>query len=107
MSKLDTVVFMIESGVVVESKIRDLDGYIDETTTPRGVGPRLHVRENELWTWGHAGNNPRKLRELDTEDEAVEALEDHHYTDFWNSALSGGAFRTREEAEKFLTDGEV
>lgn len=40
---------------------------IDETTSPRGVEPRLHVRENEeegtweVWTWGVGGNNPRQF----------------------------------------------
>ena len=45
MSKLDQVVFLVENGQIIESKIRDLSGYIDETTTPRGVGPRYHTRD--------------------------------------------------------------
>lgn len=105
MSKLDQVVFLIENGKIVESKIRDLDGFIDETTTPHGIAPRFHVRENQLWTWGHAGNNPRMVREFDTEAEAVEAMEDHQATDFWNSDIL--SFGSREEAETFLRDGEV
>lgn len=50
----------------------------DETTTPKGVAPRLHVRENEtvdgmqfeVWTWGVGGNNPRREDAFGTEEEA-------------------------------------
>lgn len=101
MSKLDQVVFIIEDTQIVESSIRDLDGYIDETTTPHGVGARYHVRENELWTWGHAGNFPRLIRAYDTEAEAIEALEDSFAYDFWNSS-DFLAFATREAAEECL-----
>lgn len=100
MSKIDQVVFLIESGKIVESKIRDLDGFVDETTTPQGIAPRFHVRENQLWTWGYAGNNPRMVREFDTEAEAVEAMEDHFATDFFNSDIL--SFTTRADAEAFL-----
>lgn len=102
MSKLDQVVFLIEGGEIIESKIRDLDGFIDETTTPHGVAPRFHVRENQLWMWGYAGNNPRMVREFDTEAEAVEAMEDHQATDFWNSDIL--SFNTREEARAFILE---
>lgn len=44
MSKLDQVVFLIEDGKIKESAIRDLTGYIDTTTTPKGVAPRFHIR---------------------------------------------------------------
>ena len=45
MSKLDTEVFVIRDGQVVAVRVRDLDGFIEETTTPAGVGPRYHLRE--------------------------------------------------------------
>ena len=102
MSKLNTVVFLFENDQIVETTIGECSGYVDETTTPRGVGPRLHVRGNELWTWGHQGNFPRKLREFDTEEEAQEALEESFVYDFWHADLA--AFATREEAEQFLPD---
>lgn len=105
MSKLDQIVFLIENGKIVESKIRDLDGFIDETTTPWGIGPRFHVRENELWTWGHGGNNPRMLRDFDTEAEAVEEMEDFQAMDFYDSDIL--SFTTREQAQAFLRDDEV
>lgn len=104
MSKLDQVVFLVEDGDIVDSKIRDLDGYIDYTTTPKGVLPRYHVRGTELWTWGVGGNNPRMIRDFDTEAEAQEALEDTFYQDFWNCS-DFLAFSTREQAETFLRDG--
>lgn len=50
MSKLDQVVFLIEDGKIIESKIRDLSGYIEETTTPQGVGPVFHLREYPKFT---------------------------------------------------------
>lgn len=103
MSKLDQVVYVIEDGKIIESRIRDLDGYIEETTTPRGVGPRYHVRENELWTWGHQGSLPALIRAYDTEAEAQEALEDSFADDFWRCSEIL-AFATREAAEAALAE---
>ena len=31
--------------------------HADETTTPRGIAPRMFVKNNELRTWGVGGNN--------------------------------------------------
>lgn len=102
-SKLDTIVYLVEDGQIVETSIRDCGGYIDETTTPQGVGPRLHVRGAELWTWGPQGNFPHLVRSYDTEAEAQEALEESFVYDFWHAdAIT--AFSTHEEAEKFLAD---
>ena len=139
MGKLDQVVFLVENGKVVESKIRDLAGYIEETTTPNGVGPTYHTREYpkftvadgetfesrhiaeqyiadnaicseivvgksyELWTWGYCGNFPKKVDAFNTDAEALEALEETFYQDFWNSSYFN-AFATREQAELFLSD---
>lgn len=105
MSKLDTIVYLIENGAVVESSIRDLSNYIDETTTPHGIAPRYHTRGTELWTWGHQGNDPHMVCAYDTEAEAEEALEDTFAHDFWNCA-GILAFPNRADAEKFLRDGE-
>lgn len=50
----------------------------DETTTPKGVAPRLHIRETgesfELWTWGVNGNHPALVSIYDTEKEAYLAI---------------------------------
>lgn len=57
-----------------------VETFADETTTPKGVGARIHIRENkeygtfDLWTWGHQGNNPAYIRSYDTEEEANYAL---------------------------------
>lgn len=103
MSKLDQTVFLIEDGKIIESKICDLSGYIDETTTPLGVGPRYHTRGNELWTWGHAGNFPRMLETFDTDEEAEAALEESFYYDFTN-CNNLLWFWTREEAQNWLDE---
>lgn len=40
------------------------------TTAPDGVGPKFHLRGNELWTWGHQGQFPRCFETYDTKEEA-------------------------------------
>lgn len=102
MNKLDQIVYCIKNGAVVESRIRDLSGYIDETTTPLGVAPRYHVRGNELWTWGTGGNNPRRVQCCATEQEAQEALDETFYQDFLRSDIV--AFPTPEEASLYLSE---
>lgn len=52
MAKLDTEVFVIRDGHVVAVRVRDLDGFIEETTTPAGVGPRYHLREHPVFRVG-------------------------------------------------------
>ncbi len=74
-------------------------GSIDETTSPRGVAPRMHIRVNgycdwcveseglikvggnieeekdceiELWTWGTSGNYPAFVQSFETIEEAEE-----------------------------------
>lgn len=48
----------------------------DETTTPRGVAPRLYIVEKDencwhLKTWGVNGNNPAFIQEFETEEAAL------------------------------------
>lgn len=101
MSKLDQLAYVIEDGKVIERKIRDFTGFIEETTTPQGVAPRYHTRGNELWTWGHAGNFPKIVRSFETEGLAEQALEDTFLSDFWN-CQEITAFETRAQAENAL-----
>lgn len=54
----------------------------DQTTTPRGVGPRIHIRENEedgtyeIWTWGVNGNNSKFIETFDTRKDAEQDLKE-------------------------------
>jgi hypothetical protein len=100
-SKLDTIVYFIEDGQVKSDTIRSFDGYIDVTTTPHGVAPRNHVRGNELWTWGHAGNFPKMISRHETEAEAQAALEEGFVYDFWHQQ-DFMVFATAAEAERAL-----
>jgi len=86
----------------------------EETTSPRGVAKKLHIREKEqtcscwneeedtfdpdckkcdkghevvyqLWTWGISGNNPKLIETYDTETEAEDELFNKTYEyDFIN-----------------------
>lgn len=103
MSALNQTVYLVQNGQVIETTIGECDGYIDETTTPNGVAPRLHVRGKNVWTWGHGGNFPNLVREFDTEEEARAALEDTFVYDFWKCP-DILAFKTREAAEKLVRE---
>lgn len=72
-----------ETGEVEEGTFKEViqDYFRDETTSPRGVEPRLHIRQNDegkytIWTWGVRGNNPREYddREYDNEEDAQTRL---------------------------------
>jgi hypothetical protein len=83
----------------------------DETTTPRGVAPRLHSRYNEetnqweLWSWGISGNNPVNYNvSFDTEEEIENELFRLVYEfDFVDDDQRDTMFfETEEEAEAEL-----
>lgn len=98
-------VFTIEDGEVVEHILSDLcRDYADETTSPRGVEPRFHLRGTELWTRGVGGQNPDLVMACDSEEEAVHAL----YLSFRYDLISGDnnpiVYNTREEAENDLRE---
>jgi aspartyl-tRNA synthetase len=46
----------------------------DETTTPRGIAPRLYVEGNSLMTWGFRGNNNKIFATFKNKREATENL---------------------------------
>lgn len=46
----------------------------EETTTPRGNGPKIHARGNELWSWGHSGNNEELVHKFDSKEQADHAV---------------------------------
>lgn len=105
MNKYDETVFIVhvDDKEIEETSIRDFCGvsFIEETTTPRGIGPVYHVRGKELWTWGKGA--PRKVAAYDSEAEAQEALEDTFAYDFWECEHII-AFIDRESAEKCLAE---
>lgn len=63
----------------------------DETTSPRGVEPRLHIRKEdentfEIWDWGMSGNHPYFYGyTFDNEEDAelflFECWENERYSD--------------------------
>lgn len=63
--QLEATGFTINGKTINSTTYRDyLSDYgSDETTSPRGVAPRLHIREVEeeyqIWSWGVGGNHPR------------------------------------------------
>lgn len=99
MSKLDRVIYVIENGQIIETTARQMSGYIEQTTTPHGVAPKYHLRGNQLWTWGHAGNFPKMVRGYETEQEATEGLEETFWHDFSNHPDMPSWYFTRGEAE--------
>lgn len=88
----------------------DLHSFImesaDETTTPKGVGKRLHVRENDegtydLWTWGVNGNNPRYLETFETKKEVEDEILLMTYNRFLaDDQRDTRYYDTEEEAEQ-------
>ena len=102
-SPLSTIVFIVENGVIIEGPISSFRGFIEETTTPRGVAAKYHVRGDQLWTWGHQGNFPKMVSQHESEAEAVDALEDGFVYDFWECS-DILAFKSRSDAEKYLAD---
>lgn len=100
----------------------------DETTSPRGVENRLHIREVEVscdcsdededgvilheddcndgateyqvWTWGVRGNHPRYVETFETEEEALVSILEGKEYDYQNLSSNAPAlYDTREEAE--------
>lgn len=66
---LNQKIYVVIDGEVEEMSYQEyLKEYgIDETTTPNGLGDRMHIREVEegnviewqIWSWGTCGNHPR------------------------------------------------
>jgi hypothetical protein len=109
MSKLNTTVYTIEDGKVVEGTLNDFLCFIEQTTRPHGVGTTYYVVENDdgfaLVKWASWGGPERLVRQYETEVEAQEALEDGFVYDIENNPEIG-IFYGREEAEKALADNQ-
>ena len=56
----------------------------DETTTPRGVAPRLYVDGKHIYTWGVTGNRHHLYQSFKSKKEATRKL-----YEIWQSNLEG------------------
>jgi len=111
-----------EEDEVVEATLAELIGeYADMTTSPCGVEPRLHMRNNgerdhyilsriesdegwEVWTWGHAGNNPEMVREFETKEEAEHALKLFGKYDLDNNCNAPCYYFDKDSADEELAE---
>jgi hypothetical protein len=108
------------SSRVVETNLYDfIMASVDETTSPRGVEPRLHTRQEgrclrnendfnydenepiEVWTWGIRGNNPSLIDTVASFEEAEDFIFQRTYEyDFLpDDQRDTRFFYTEEEAE--------
>ena len=123
-------IFIIKAGKIESMKwLEYLFEYAaDETTTPRGVAPRMHLRCSEceahhsgyyeketcgqdecqskfcdVWSWGIRGNNPYCLERGITWEEGrnkiIAGMEEYAYEDDQHTW-----YDTREEAEEVLSE---
>lgn len=100
----ETVWTLDDTGTVHAHTLADLcRQHCDHTTTPEGIAPTFHTRDNELWTWGTGGNNPRKVAAFDTEKEAGHALLLSHLFDLENR-LNVAVFYRLEDAQSEAAD---
>jgi len=91
----------------------------DETTSPNGIAPRIHIRQiehapsdgnycisYEIWSWGVSGNHPRYTgTSFDTEEEAQ-----MHLFDVFESNIANGkgdttsCYYSKEEVMESIAD---
>lgn len=104
---------VIENGRVNELTYADYlsEYHSDETTSPRGVEPRLHIRDNsllqrfELWTWGTRGCHPRLIKSFETMEQAeLERLKEWDSNACIGSGDAPRFFESKEEAVQVLGD---
>jgi hypothetical protein len=109
--------YLNHRGEKVETTLADYlnEFWSDETTSPSGVRPRLHIREEtdeetgettfELWTYGVNGNNPRKLETFETEKEAENWILEYRYEKYLNSfSDSPVIFYSEQEIDEFIDE---
>lgn len=124
-SKFNQTVYLVEDG---ELEVMTLEEYLsehwsNETTSPLGVAPRLHIRNAEgdkvnefdegseyyeIWSWGAGGNHPKRYSreaEFDTAEEAYEAiLEEWLHASQTQSTTAPSYFEDKDEAEEWLSE---
>ena len=105
---MTNTVYIIENGAIKEVDYHDLVlQYAETTTTPRGIEPKYHVREEEVikyeaWTWGQGGNFPRKIKIFDTKEAAEEWIFELALIDFDEHSDPPEIYQTEQEAQEFL-----
>ncbi len=112
----DTTIFTIVNGEVVKNNLYDfVMESVDETTSPRGVEPRIHVRPDEdagtfeVWTWGVRGNNPVYLMSFNTKEEAEDWVFERVFEfDFLEDDQRDiSYFDTPEEAQALINERNI
>ena len=115
----ETKIFIInEENEVEETNLLDfVMESAEKTTSPRGVEMKLHVRKNKandeehnvhVWTWGNHGNNPKPIKEFDTEKEAEDFIFQltHDYDFMPDDQRDTAYYETREDAELDIIERE-
>lgn len=99
----DSVVYFIDQNGEIKSAARNelIERFAETTTSPRGVEAKIHVRDNELWTWGHQGSFPKLISTHETEDEALDAQWDTFEYDFYNDSEAPMIFDNYQAAEEY------
>lgn len=108
-SPLDRPVFVVRDGIIIETTPRAESGYIDETTTPNGVGPRFHLRRGVRFVVdGKEFSAQRDAR--DYAAEISEPVQEEPTHELWSWGLSGqcpvlvAAFDSEAEAQIALDE---
>lgn len=115
LERLNETIYIVNDNEIEEDILKTIieDYFRDETTSPKGVEPRVHIRENkeegtyEVWTWGTLGRFPKLLESFETEDESEEYQLECWLYNFDNDDGSGlddapVFFFDKEEAENFM-----
>ena len=108
--ELDQKIFVVETFIeeMLYSEFLYTHGS-DETTTPDGIAPRMHIREIkdkfQIWSWGVRGNNPFYTgTSFDCEENADLCIYDYYELDVKGNDNTPSYFFSIEEAKKFLLE---
>jgi hypothetical protein len=87
-------------------KIIDLlDLFEDCTTTPMGIGPKIHLRNLEIWSWGPKGNTPYRIGICENLEDAENEIARYRYNDFKEpGSLDIPWFWTKEQAQEWIDE---
>lgn len=115
LERLNQRIYIIKNNEIEEDIFKSIieDYFRDETTSPKGVMPRMHIRKNEneetfeLWTWGILGQFPKFQKSFETENEANDALwecwlNNYDYDDGSGLNNAPAFFFEKEDAKEYL-----